>query len=150
MKISCLIQEFRAHDTSHPDSKKISEELNRLNEELISHGYAPDRLQITRPVGNDETIPSILCGHSERLAIGLNLIQIPSPPLIQVIKNLRICGDCRKSLISYFNISFNFFLFLDNAIKLIAKIRQCQIIVRDANRVHHFHPTGKCSCNDYF
>jgi hypothetical protein len=53
-------------------------------------------------------------------------------------------------LISYFNICFNFFLFLDNAIKLIAKIRQCEIIVRDTNRIHHFRPNGQCSCNDYF
>ncbi len=96
MKISSLIQEFRAHDKSHPDSNKISEELNRLNEELISHGYVPDSSWITRPIGNDETVQSILNGHSERLAIGLNLIQKPIPSPIQVVKNLRICGDCRQ------------------------------------------------------
>jgi len=73
----------------------MSEELNRLNEELISHGYVSDRSWITRPIGNDETAQSILCGHSERLAIGLNLIQKPIPSPIQVVQNLRICGDCR-------------------------------------------------------
>jgi hypothetical protein len=42
------------------------------------------------------------------------------------------------------------FVFLDTAIKLIAQIRQCVIIIHDANRIHHFDPTGKCSCNDRF
>jgi hypothetical protein len=39
---------------------------------------------------------------------------------------------------------------LDRATKLIAKIRQCTIIVRDANRIHHFYPNGQCSCQDHF
>jgi hypothetical protein len=43
-----------------------------------------------------------------------------------------------------------FFFLLDTAIKLIAQIRQCVIIIHDANRIHHFDPTGKCSCNDRF
>ena len=98
----------------------------------------------------DETVQSVLSGHSERLAIGLNLIQNPIPSPIQIVQNLRICGDCRKSLTSYFNIYFHSFLFLDNAIKLIAKIRHCEIIVRDCNRVHHFNRNAQCSCNDYF
>lgn len=34
--------------------------------------------------------------------------------------------------------------------KLIALARQCDILVRDANRMHHFNKDGTCSCNDYF
>ncbi len=49
-----------------------------------------------------------------------------------------------------FLISNNMFFFLDQATKLIAKIRQCEIIVRDANRIHHFYPNGQCSCQDHF
>ena len=41
-------------------------------------------------------------------------------------------------------------LFVDRATKLIAKIRQVDIIVRDANRIHHFTKDGQCSCNDFF
>ncbi|CAF5227508.1 unnamed protein product, partial [Rotaria magnacalcarata] len=44
-----------------------------------------------------------------------------------MVKNLRICGDCHRST------------------KLIAAIRQCEIIVRDANRIHHFYKNGQCS-----
>ena len=43
-----------------------------------------------------------------------------------------------------------FFIDIDRATKLIAKMRQCHIIVRDANRLHHFDPNGQCSCRDYF
>ncbi|CAF1551535.1 unnamed protein product, partial [Adineta ricciae] len=53
------------------------------------------------------------------------------PPRIQIVKNLRICGDCHA------------------AIKLISRIRRCEIVIRDANRIHHFSD-GKCSCNDHF
>ena len=49
-----------------------------------------------RPLMEDETAQSILCGHSERLAIAFNLIQRPVPSRIQVTKNLRVCGDCRE------------------------------------------------------
>lgn len=39
---------------------------------------------------------------------------------------------------------------VDRATKLIAKIRQCDILVRDTNRIHHFYRNGHCSCQDYF
>ena len=53
----------------------------------------------------------------------------------------------------YSNVPYFFILsfsFVDRATKLIAAIRQCEIIVRDANRIHHFYTNGQCSCNDYF
>lgn len=38
----------------------------------------------------------------------------------------------------------NHFLFVDRVTKVIADIPQCEIIVRDANRAHHFaqHPSS--------
>ncbi|CAF5029348.1 unnamed protein product [Rotaria sp. Silwood1] len=97
--------EFKAHDVSHPRSEEIYAQLDRLTLLLLKHG------------------------HTEKLAIAFNLIQRPIPSIIQITKNLRICGDYHQ------------------VIKLIAKIQQCHIIVRDANRIHHFYPNGKCSCN---
>ncbi len=41
-------------------------------------------------------------------------------------------------------------LLIDRATKLIAKIRQREVIIRDANRIHHFYPDGICSCQDHF
>ncbi|CAF1183546.1 unnamed protein product [Rotaria sp. Silwood1] len=86
---------FRAHDRSHPFSTEIYAELDRLRIELMKYDYKPDDSWITRPLKNDETAESVLCGHSERLAIAFNLIQRPTPTRIQIVKNLRVCGDCR-------------------------------------------------------
>ncbi|CAF2048261.1 unnamed protein product [Rotaria magnacalcarata] len=131
-EINGELAQFTAHDHSHPRSAEIFAEFDRLAVELIQHGHTFDGSWITRPINNDETIQSVLCGHSEKLAIGLNLIQRPVPSIIQVTKNLRICGDCHS------------------VTKLIAKIRQVDIIIRDANRVHHFFQNGQCSCQDHF
>ncbi|CAF1942653.1 unnamed protein product, partial [Rotaria magnacalcarata] len=131
-EINGELVQFTAHDHSHPRSAEIFAEFDHLAVELIQHGHTFDGSWITRPINNDETIQSVLCGHSEKLAIGLNLIQRPVPSIIQVTKNLRICGDCHS------------------VTKLIAKIRQVDIIIRDANRVHHFFQNGQCSCQDHF
>jgi hypothetical protein len=40
--------------------------------------------------------------------------------------------------------------YLDHATKMIAKIRQCDIVVRDTNRIHRFNTNGQCSCQDRF
>ncbi|CAF3118875.1 unnamed protein product, partial [Rotaria sp. Silwood2] len=100
------IVQFTAHDHSHPRSSEIYDELDRLSAELIEHGYKFDS------------------------TIAFNFIQRPIPSIIQVTKNLRICGDCQV------------------ATKLIAKIRQRNIIIRDASRIHHFHSNGNCLCQD--
>jgi hypothetical protein len=89
-------QEFRAHDRSHPQSSLIYAELKELSKELIEHGHRFDPSWTTRPLKRNETVESILCGHSEKLAIAFNLIQGRKPSRIQVTKNLRVCGDCRK------------------------------------------------------
>ncbi|KAL2893574.1 hypothetical protein RDABS01_009483 [Bienertia sinuspersici] len=48
-----------------------------------------------------------------------------------MIKNLRVCADCHL------------------AIKLISKIFDREIVVRDRSRFHHFKH-GSCSCRDYW
>jgi len=63
---------------------------------LVEHGHQYDSSWITRPLNEDETIASVLCGHSERLAIAWNFVVQPNTTRIQLTKNLRVCGDCRK------------------------------------------------------
>ncbi|CAF0880691.1 unnamed protein product [Adineta steineri] len=125
-------QTFRARDSSHPRFKEISNEIEKISKELLSYGHKYDSSCITRSLNENETVESVLCGHSERLAIAWNFVVNPNRSHIQITKNLRVCGDCHEST------------------KLIAMIRQCEIIVRDANRIHHFHKNGQCSCNDCF
>ncbi|CAF1444333.1 unnamed protein product [Adineta steineri] len=126
------IYKFRAHDRSHPQSKEIYDEINKISKELISHGHKYDPSWITRSLNEYETIELVFNGHSEKLAIAWNFISNPNTTRIQLTNDLRICGDCHR------------------AIKLIASIRQCEIIIRDANRIHHFYKNGQCSCKDYF
>jgi hypothetical protein len=72
-----------------------------------------------------------LCSHSEKLAIAYGLIHTPSSKPVRVHKNLRVCSDCHT------------------ATKLISKVSRKEIVVRDANRFHHFKD-GLCSCKDYW
>ena len=51
--------------------------------------------------------------------------------VIRAVKNLRVCRDCHTVL------------------KFISTIVKREIVVRDANRHHHFKG-GKCSCNDFW
>ncbi|CAF4177651.1 unnamed protein product, partial [Rotaria magnacalcarata] len=101
-------------------SSEIYAEAEKISNELIEHGHQYDSSWITRPLKQDETVASVLCRHNERLAIAWNFVVNPNTKIIQITKNLRVCGDCHQTT------------------KLIAYIRQCEIIVRDANRIHHF------------
>ncbi|CAF1282461.1 unnamed protein product [Adineta ricciae] len=118
-------KEFRAHDRSHPRSNEIYAELEKISEELVEHNHAYDSSCVTRVLKEDETVESVLNGHSERLAIAWNFVLNPKTTRIQLIKNLRVCSDCHA------------------VTKLIAMIRQCEIVVRDANRIHHFYTNGQ-------
>ncbi|CAF4823605.1 unnamed protein product [Rotaria socialis] len=90
------IVQLKAHDRSYSRSKEIYAEAERISSELIKHGHNYDSSWITRPLHENETTKSVLCAHSERLAIAFNFIQETKPSFIQITKNLSVCGDCRK------------------------------------------------------
>ena len=93
-------------------------------------GYQPDNNYVLQDIA-DEHKETILSQHSERLAIAFGLIATPSGTALQIVKNLRVCGDCHT------------------VIKLISLIEGRDIVVRDTNRFHHFK-AGSCSCGDYW
>ncbi|KAM3284760.1 hypothetical protein P3S67_023559 [Capsicum chacoense] len=109
---------FISGDTSHPLSDRIYEKLEWLTEKLKEYGYVPDQRYAMHDV-DDEQKEVVLSYHSERLAICFALITTHGSA-ITVMKNLRVCGDCHS------------------AIKLIAKMIDRKIIVRDSSRFHHF------------
>ncbi|KAG8644740.1 hypothetical protein MANES_11G160300v8 [Manihot esculenta] len=80
---------------------------------------------------DEEHKETILSQHSERLAIAFGLITTTAGTPLQIVKNLRVCGDCHT------------------VIKLISMIEERYIVVRDSNRFHHFKK-GLCSCGDYW
>lgn len=79
-----IFKSFRAHDRSHHQSDGIYAELERLSNELKIYGHEYDSSWITRPLKTGETIESVLCGRSEKLAIAFNFIQNPRPSFILV------------------------------------------------------------------
>ncbi|KAI4334257.1 hypothetical protein L6164_018968 [Bauhinia variegata] len=121
---------FLAGDLFHPFSDHIYSKLAELNIRLKDAGYQPDTNCVSHDV-EDEHKEAILSQHSERLAIAFGLIATPPEVPIQIVKNLRVCGDCH------------------NFIKLTSLIEERYIIARDSNRFHHFKD-GLCSCGDYW
>ncbi|KAL8218803.1 hypothetical protein R6Q57_022176 [Mikania cordata] len=69
--------------------------------------------------------------HSERLAIAYGLISMSKGSPITIFKNLRACKDCHEFA------------------KHVSLVTGREIVVRDANRFHHFN-SGVCSCGDYW
>ncbi|KAI5082014.1 hypothetical protein GOP47_0001757 [Adiantum capillus-veneris] len=124
------VHEFAARDTSHPQIREIQEELENLTVEIKEMGYVPDTKIVLHDVSEEEK-ERLLCHHSERLAIAFGLISTSHGSPLHIIKNLRVCGDCHT------------------ASKYISKLTRRVIIVRDANRFHHFK-NGICSCGDYW
>lgn len=114
----------------HPEHPAIIRILERLGGLLRDAGYCPDGSFVLHDVEEEEKVHSLRL-HSEKLAVAYGLLKVPAPTPIRVMKNLRVCGDCHS------------------AIKLIAKVTGREIILRDANRFHHFRD-GLCSCRDYW
>lgn len=121
---------FLAGDLSHPLADRIYSKLEELKIRLRDAGYQPDTNYVLHDV-EEEHKETILSQHSERLAIAFGLITTTPGTPIQIVKNLRVCGDCHT------------------VIKLLSKLEARDIVVRDSNRFHHFKG-GLCTCGDYW
>ncbi|XP_023536132.1 pentatricopeptide repeat-containing protein At4g33170 [Cucurbita pepo subsp. pepo] len=122
---------FVVDDRSHPQADLIYEKVEDLMKRIREEGsYVPDTDFMLLDVEEEEK-ERALYYHSEKLALAFGLISMPPTATIRVIKNLRVCGDCHS------------------AIKCISKLTQREIVLRDANRFHHFR-NGICSCGDYW
>ncbi|KAJ7515252.1 hypothetical protein O6H91_22G007900 [Diphasiastrum complanatum] len=130
IEVDNQLHAFVVGHATHPQSKEIQAELDRLVGLMKKAGYKPNLSFVLNDV-EDEEKENALCGHSEKLAIAFGLINTPSGRPIRIKKNLRVCGDCH------------------NATKIISKIVGRDISVMDANRNHHFKD-GFCSCGDYW
>ncbi|XP_030957276.1 pentatricopeptide repeat-containing protein At3g12770-like [Quercus lobata] len=130
IEVGNQVYTFFAGDDSHPNWAHIHRFLESLRLEVEASGYVPDTSCVLRDVDEPMKV-KLLWGHSERLAIAFGLLNTPAGSLIRITKNLRVCTDCHA------------------VTKYISKIVKREIIVRDANRFHHFLD-GKCSCNDYW
>ncbi|KAK0575035.1 hypothetical protein LWI29_032993 [Acer saccharum] len=131
IEIDGIAHEFFAGDTSHPQTKEIYGVLDEVDERLKSIGYSPDYSQAPMVDELNNGKQHSLRLHSERLAIALGILNLKPGIPIRVFKNLRVCNDCHE------------------VTKLISRIFNVEIIVRDRARFHRFKD-GSCSCMDYW
>lgn len=134
MYINGQIHQFTAGERSHPQIKEVYSKLDEMIGRLKVSGYVPDiSSQIIggNDDGNEEEKERAVLSHGEKLAVCFGLISTkPGTPLC-IFKNLRICRDCHS------------------AMKMVSKIYDREITIRDRNRFHLFK-NGACSCSDYW
>ncbi|KAD4385419.1 hypothetical protein E3N88_25587 [Mikania micrantha] len=121
------VYNFFAGDKILPN---IHDMWRKLEDDITQHGYKPDTKCVLHDLKEDEKV-DILRGHSEKLAVSFGLLRSCKGETLRIFKNLRICEDCH------------------NAIKLVSKAVDREIIIRDNKRFHHFR-YGHCSCGEYW
>lgn len=124
------VHEFFVGDKSHPRYEHIEIMLGEISKRLRLDGYVADTKQVLFDIEEEEK-EDALGRHSEKVAIAFGLLSLGAGLPIRIVKNLRVCRDCH------------------DATKVISKVFNREIIVRDRNRFHHFL-NGECSCMDYW
>lgn len=128
IELDGTIHQFLVGDRSHPQTREIYSFLDEVAIKLKRAGYIPEIRGVLLDVDEEEKETAVT-RHSERLAIAFGLVNSTPGTRIRIVKNLRICWDCHV------------------VTKLISKMYEREIIVRDRIRFHHFKE-GSCSCND--
>ncbi|CAA0829848.1 Pentatricopeptide repeat-containing protein [Striga hermonthica] len=128
VELDRTVHEFIAGGRAHPEAREIYAKVDEILVHIMELGYVPESDGI---LPSEEEKENPLFYHSEKLAIAYGLLKTKAGETIRVTKNLRVCRDCHE------------------ASKLISKVYDREIIVRDRNRFHHFR-RGVCSCNDYW
>ncbi|WOL09011.1 pentatricopeptide repeat-containing protein [Canna indica] len=124
------VHEFVMGDESHPQSAEIYAMVEDMISKLKGEGYVPNKSEVLFDMDEEEK-ENALCRHSEKLAIAFGLIGTSPGTPIRIMKNLRVCSDCHA------------------AMKLISKVYEREIVVRDRCRFHHFRD-GSCSCKEFW
>ncbi|GMN41771.1 hypothetical protein TIFTF001_010978 [Ficus carica] len=130
IEVDGVVHEFFVGDKSHPRYNEIEMKLGEISRRLKLFGYVANTNPVLFDIDEEEK-EDALCKHSEKVAIAFGLISLREGVPIRIVKNLRVCWDCHE------------------VTKLISKIFNREIIVRDRNRFHHFQD-GECSCKGYW
>ncbi|GMH02607.1 hypothetical protein Nepgr_004446 [Nepenthes gracilis] len=130
VEIQGVLNEFFVGDESHPETRDIYMMLEEIINRLSKEGYAGNTKDVLLDL-DEEAKELSLSVHSEKLAIAFAFLKTSPGTPIRIVKNLRICIDCHE------------------AIKMISRVFDREIIVRDCNRFHHFRH-GSCTCKDYW
>ncbi|KAK7304215.1 hypothetical protein RJT34_15338 [Clitoria ternatea] len=130
IEIGGKVYRFLVGDGSLLESKAVQQTWINLEKKIRKIGYKPDTSCVLHELEEEEKV-KILKNHSEKLAISFGLLSTAKGKTLRICKNLRICVDCH------------------NAIKLVSKVVEREIVVRDNKRFHHFK-NGTCTCGDYW
>ncbi|KAL3755505.1 hypothetical protein ACJRO7_002541 [Eucalyptus globulus] len=130
IEINGKMHRFVMGDKSHPDIHKIEKKWEEIVMKIRLVGYTGNTDEALFDIDEEEK-ESALHRHSEKLAIAYGIMKIGAGAPIRIVKNLRVCEDCHR------------------ATKLISKVFDRELIVRDRNRFHHFED-GACSCLDFW
>ncbi|KAB1226594.1 hypothetical protein CJ030_MR1G019147 [Morella rubra] len=130
VELEGVLHEFLVGDNSHPETKEIYKMLDEIMKRLKMEGYKGNTTKVLLDL-DEEGKELALSLHSEKLAVAFCFLKTSPGTPIRIIKNLRICSDCHV------------------AIKMISKVFEREVVVRDCHRFHHFKG-GLCSCNDYW
>lgn len=130
IELGGVVHEFLVGDKSHPNVEEVYAMLDEMGQKLKSVGHVPNTKLVLFDI-DEEGKETALHHHSEKLAVAFGLINSSPGEPIHVVKNLRMCSDCHI------------------VIKLLSKIYDREIVVRDHRRFHHFR-NGSCSCKDYW
>ncbi|GMY05215.1 pentatricopeptide repeat-containing protein At4g02750-like [Fagus crenata] len=130
IQIKNKLHYFLIGDNTHNEIGEIHLTLKELYRSFRETGYVPDTNFVLHDVEEERKEDELLY-HSEKLAIAYGILCMPNGTPIQIMKNLRICGD------------FHSFM------KFVSKVTQRKIVIRDGSRFHHFWD-GLCSCGDYW
>ncbi|KAF7081415.1 hypothetical protein CFC21_085357 [Triticum aestivum] len=130
IQIKNKVHSFIASDKSHPLSDQIYTKLKAMTARLKQEGYCPNTSFVLHDMAEEQK-EAMLVTHSERLALAFGLIATPPGTPLQIVKNLRVCGDCHVVM------------------KMVSAVEDREIIMRDCSRFHHFK-SGACSCGDFW
>ncbi|KAA3461154.1 pentatricopeptide repeat-containing protein [Gossypium australe] len=128
ISLNGVVHEFLAGTKSHPQAAEIYRMWDNIAERLEKEGYKPALQNLLLDLDN-EAKEMAINQHSEKLAIAFGLLRTKPGTTIRIIKNLRICEDCHT------------------VTKLVSKIYDREIVMRDRTRFHHFKD-GNCTCGD--
>ncbi|XP_023758589.1 pentatricopeptide repeat-containing protein At1g08070, chloroplastic [Lactuca sativa] len=130
IEVNGVIHEFFAEDDANFECEKIYAATEKMMKRIKLAGYVMN-MEDARLEAEEYDKEKSVSHHSEKLAIAFGLIKTSIGTPIRVSKNLRVCSDCHE------------------ATKMISKVYNREIIVRDRTRFHHFKD-GLCSCKDYW
>ncbi|KAL8244503.1 hypothetical protein R6Q59_010761 [Mikania micrantha] len=123
IEVDNRVHVFTVDDTNHPRIKDVYNALREIIRKIEETG-----LYVKEDGG---FVNKGSAFHSEKLALAFGLMSLPAWMPIHIMKNLRICDDCHLVM------------------KLTSRVASRELVVRDANRFHHFKD-GCCSCRDYW